>query len=356
MNAPVKIDMPHISRADLNAPDTSRRIEAFVRTQPAATLFHLPAWSQAVEKGSGQQSYYLVAETTEGVEGVLPLSAIRSRLFGNALVSSGFAVGGGVLATSQTVAEQLIAQATSLAADLKCPTLELRGGMLPEDGWHLDTGTYAGFVRALAENDEAQLLAIPRKQRAEVRRSLGFDLTVETGTTARDRDAHYSAYATSVRNLGTPVFPRALFNAMLDAFGNDADILTVRHEGRPLTSVLSFYFNGCVMPYWGGGTADARTWRANDRMYYALMCHARAKGCTRFDFGRSKTGTGPAAFKANWGFEPQPLSYAKRALDGGKIRDINPMSAKYRLQVSLWQKLPLPIANILGPLIAKGLG
>ena len=111
------------------------------------------------------------------------------------------------------------------------------------------------------------------------------------------------------------------------------------------------------MPYWGGGTRDARTWRANDLMYYALMLDARkAKGCTRFDFGRSKTGTGPAAFKRNWGFEGVPLAYAKKALDGGEVRDINPLSPKYRLQVALWQKLPLSIANRIGPMIARGLG
>jgi hypothetical protein len=131
----------------------------------------------------------------------------------------------------------------------------------------------------------------------------------------------------------------------------------VRDEGRALASVLSLYFKGTVMPYWGGGVFDARSWRANDMMYFALMNHARAgKGCTRFDFGRSKVGTGPAAFKKNWGFEGVPLSYAKRTLDGSPPRNINPLSPKYRMQVALWQKLPMPIANLIGPWLAKGLG
>ena len=153
------------------------------------------------------------------------------------------------------------------------------------------------------------------------------------------------------------MFPRALFDAILDAFGEEADILTVRQSGRAIASVLSLYWRGTAMPYWGGGTSNARVWRANDMMYYALMLHARgAKGCTRFDFGRSKAGTGPAAFKRNWGFEPEQLSYAKLALDGGAPRDINPMSAKYRFQVAAWQKLPLWLANRLGPMLSRGLG
>jgi FemAB-related protein (PEP-CTERM system-associated) len=278
-------------------------------------------------------------------------------LFGRALVSSGFAVDGGILADTPGLIAQLANEAVILAGQLKCPTLELRGGALPEGNWLYDNETYLGFSRALAADDEAELLAIPRNQRAEVRRALGFDLTVETGTTKRDRDAHYAVYSTSVRNLGTPVFPRALFDAVLEEFGDDADILTIRHEGRAIASVLSLYFNGTVMPYWGGGTADARTWRANDLMYYALMLHARKdKGCTRFDFGRSKAGTGPASFKRNWGFEGMVLSYAKHVAEGHVAREINPLNPKYRMQVAAWQKLPLWLANRMGPFIAKGLG
>jgi hypothetical protein len=143
---------------------------------------------------------------------------------------------------------------------------------------------------------------------------------------------------------------------VLDRFGTEADILTVRREGRPLSSVLSLYFGGTAMPYWGGGTADARTWRGNDMMYFALMNHARQRGCTRFDFGRSKLGTGAFAFKKNWGFDPQPLEYAVRVADGSIPREINPLSPRYRLQVDAWRRLPLAIANRLGPVIARGLG
>ena len=143
---------------------------------------------------------------------------------------------------------------------------------------------------------------------------------------------------------------------MLDAFGEEADILTVRHAGRPVASVLSLYFGGAVMPYWGGGTAEARTWRANDLMYFALMRHARERGCRSFDFGRSKLGTGAFAFKRNWGFTAAPLAYATRAADGAAPRQINPLSPKYRLQVATWKRLPLGLANRLGPCIARGLG
>ena len=335
-------------------PDDEARIDAFVRAAPGAALFHLPRWSEAVAQGCGQASHYLIAEDRGALRGVLPLSLIHSPLFGRALVSAGFAVDGGILGDA-AAAEALAAAAWTLAGRLSCPSLELRGGRMP-DGWQWSEGTYAGFLRPLASDDEAELLAIPRKQRAEVRRALGQDFTISAGRGETDRAAHYAVYAESVRNLGTPVFPRGLFDAVLDAFGDEADILTVRHAGGPVASVLSLYFDGAVMPYWGGGTFAARALRANEAMYFALMRHARARGCTRFDFGRSKIGTGAFAYKKNWGFAPTPLRYAVRTADGAPPREINPLSPRYRLQVAAWRRLPLWLANRLGPPIARGLG
>jgi FemAB-related protein (PEP-CTERM system-associated) len=349
VNAPVQ---PPVPLADADAWD------AYVAAHPDATPFHSRAWCEAITRATGHRCHLLTARGAGGVlAGLLPLHHIRSPLFGQALVGSGFAVGGGLLADDPATAATLAGGAADMAKSLGVPSVELRGGPQPEgEGWHREEGVYAGFARGLAADDDAELLAIPRKQRAEARKALESELTVTTGADAAERCDHYRIYATSVRNLGTPVFPKPLFDAVLDAFGADADILTVRANGAPVASVLSLYWRGTVMPYWGGGTADARRLRANELMYFALMRHARAKGCTRFDFGRSKLGTGPFAYKKNWGFEPEPLVYARWLAPGERPRDTNPTSAKYRLQVDLWKKLPLWAANRIGPLIARGLG
>lgn len=343
-----------LDRSDANE---LARIDAFIAASPAATPFHRPAWVLAVSKACGQEWRYLLAEDEDGaLLGILPLHLVHSALFGRALVSSGFAVDGGIISANDQAIQLLADEAWRFAERHSFSTVELRGGALPDDQWQHSDGVYAGFVAALADDDESQLLAIPRKQRAEVRKGLNNDLTVRIGTAAQDRADHYAVYAESVRNLGTPVFPKVLFDEVLDGFGEDADILTVLHEGRPVASVLSLYHRAAVMPYWGGGTWDARRLRANDLMYYGLMNHARERGCRSFDFGRSKFGTGAFSFKKNWGFEPQPLRYATRTANGEAPRDVNPMSPKYRAQVALWQRLPLSIANRLGPMIARGLG
>ncbi len=350
MNAPF---FPSSSLVRLGDPGDSAAIDRFLADHPDTTAFHRQEWLDAVERSTSHRTHILISEQEGAIRAVLPLHEVHSPLFGRALVSTGFGVGGGVVGEGSPA---LFIAAQELAVRLNCPTLELRGGALPEgEGWHVKTDSHAGFVTALAADDEAQLLAIPRKQRAEVRRGLGHGMEVRTGNSADDRAMHYAVYAESVRNLGTPVFPKRLFDAVMEAFAGEADILTVLHEGQPLASVLSLYHRGAVMPYWGGGTYAARTMRANDVMYYALMNHARARGCDRFDFGRSKVDTGAFHFKRNWGFTPEPLAYATWTADGQAPRDVNPLSPRYKAKIALWQKLPLGLANRVGPLIAQGL-
>ena len=356
MNAGLLLRAPVVRLAQFGDPLERNRIDSFLDSHPTATPFHSRAWLGAVEAATGHGAHVLLCEDRSRIVGLLPLHRASS-LFGAALVSTGFAVGGGILAETPRAAALLAGAAEELAARLACPAIELRGGTLPEArrGWHVRHDSHAGFIAPIAADDVAQLLAIPRKQRAEVRKGLANTLEVRVGSGATDRAMHYAVYSESVRNLGTPVFPRALFAAVLDAFGDDADVLTVISDGVPVASVLSLYHRGAVMPYWGGGTAAARALRANDAMYYALMGHARERGCTRFDFGRSKTGSGAYHFKRNWGFEPQPLAYAAWTANGAAPRDANPTSPRYQALIAAWKRLPLPLANRIGPLIARGL-
>ena len=352
MNAPVKAGEV-VRTVDFRDAQELRRIERFV-AEACASLFHRPAWLTAVEAGSGQRAAGLVAERMGVLTGWLPLTEVRSALFGKAVVSSGFGVGGGIVADSGETAQALADAAQGYVQRGGFSGVELRGGIIPA-GWESWSDKHCGFERALAADDEAELLAIPRKARAEVRKGLGFGHRVTIGRGPSDRAAHYACYSESVRNLGTPVFPRKLFAAMLDAFPDSSDILTVWQGETPLASVLSFYHDGAVLPFWGGGVFAARAARANELMYYELMRHARQQDMTRFDFGRSKIGSGPYSFKKNWGFDPQPLTYGAWTAPGAAARNIDPTDESYSRKIDLWKKLPLPLANMLGPWIARGL-
>lgn len=358
VTTPLVADFPPSSLTEIDRDSW----DAWILAHPGSTPFHLNAWGEAVEAATGHVfKRFGLRDASGAIIAIAPFHFIRSILFGKAAVSSGFAVGGGILAKDQQSADLLAAAIWALPQVQASASAELRGGMMPSADWHIKTETYAGFETPLTSDDEAILLAVPRKQRAEIRKALTAleegETSVITGNDEAMARDHYAIYAESVRNLGTPVFPKKLFDEVRKRFGDDADILTVRKaDGTPLASVLSLYHKGTVMPYWGGGTWDARSARANELMYYKLMCHARTKGCTRYDFGRSKVGTGAYAYKKNWGMEPQPLRYAVRTADGAEPRDINPLSPKYQAKIQMWQKLPLWLANSIGPFIARGLG
>lgn len=355
MNAPATIGALTLGAADLADPRVVARLDGYVRAHPEGGLYHRPQWSLAVERGCGQRAHYLVAERAGQVLGCLPLTEVRSRLFGHAMVSAGFGTGGGIIADGADIAGRLAEAGWALAERRGCASLELRGGPLPP-GWTARTGVYSNFSRPLPGDDDALRASIPRRQRSEIRKAQDFGLDVEIGAGAALRSRHYRVYAASVRNLGTPVFPRRLFEAALDAFGDEAEIVLVSRNGEPLSSMLCFVAGGIMQPVWGGGTAAARSWRANDLAYFEVMRRGVARGCAIADFGRSKVGTGPWSRKRIWGFEETPLVYGVRTADGHRARETNPLDPKYRFKVAAWQRLPLAIANRLGPLIARGLG
>lgn len=340
---------------DLRDPVMAQAIDAYVLGHERGTPFHRTGWLQGVEAATRNRAIVLAIAAPSGrIAGLLPLHHVKSALFGQALVSTAFAVDGGILANDASGLQKLSDAAQALARELGDLSIELHGGPAVE-GWQ-DYSEHVGFARPLAADDDAELLAIPRKHRAELRKALANPaLRVETGKSAKLIRDHYRVYSHSVRNLGTPVFPARLFREMLDRFGEDADILAVYDGDRPVSAVLSLYHNGSVMPYWGGGVHDARRLRSNELMYFRLMAHARGRGCATFDFGRSKKDSGQAAWKKSFGFEPRPLHYHTWSADG-KARDIDPRSDKYQRRIDLWKKLPLPVANLIGPLIARGLG
>jgi FemAB-related protein (PEP-CTERM system-associated) len=356
MNAPLLKPRLTVRTEDLGDDGACRRIDAFVAGRPDSEFFHRPQWSRAVERGCGRKSHYLVAQDPSGaIAGCLPLTEIRSFLFGNALVSAGFGTGGGILAADDSAVAALAESAWALARSLGCGSAELRGGALPE-GWERREGVYSGFSIALPADPEALLPALTKRQRYEVKKAMARGLEVSAGNDPRHVGGFYRVYRECVRNLGTPVFPAALFEAMAEEYGDDCDVLIVWKDGRPVAANFNIYHQGVGQCHWGGGTAEAKACRANDVMMYAQMRHLATRGCTRADFGRSKLGTGPYERKKCWHLDERPLVYAVRTAEGSAARDVNPLSPKYRLRVELWKRLPLPVANFLGPHIARSLG
>jgi FemAB-related protein (PEP-CTERM system-associated) len=332
--------------------------DRFVQAHPRASFFHRSEWRDVIGRAFGHRTHYLLAEQDGAVTGVLPLAQVKTRLFGHTLISLPFCVYGGPLAVDAGTARALADHAAQLGRTLGAAATELRFMDPPQEGeldesWQQRSGLYVTFRRPITGDDEANLKAIPRKQRAMVRKGIDRGLTAVTD---RNVDRLHGIYAESVRNLGTPVFSRRYFRILAEAFGPDMDVVTISDAGVPVAAVMNFTWRDEVLPYYGGGTAAARGCYANDFMYWAVMRQAAARGCRMFDFGRSKEGTGAYSFKKNWGFTPAPLAYVFNVAPGQAIPENNPLNPKYRLMIAAWKRLPLPVANLLGPVLVRGVG
>jgi len=333
-------------------PGDFSRWDEFVSGCGDATFFHRAGWKSVIERAFGHRTRFLYAEAGGRIEGVLPLAELRSVLFGHALVSLPFCVYGGIVAKSEEARNALDQAAKALAEKWGVDHLEYRSPKPDHPEWaHSDL--YVTFRKAIDPDVEKNLQEIPRKQRAMVRKGIkaGLKSEIDEGV-----ERFFAAYSHSVHRLGTPVFSKRYFAILRDVFGPDCEVLTITRDGGLIASVMSFYFRDQVLPYYGGGTDQAREVAGNDFMYWELMRRACERGIRWFDYGRSKRGTGSFDFKKNWGFEPQPLHYEYLLVRGKRVPEINPLNPKYRLMIKLWQRLPLPLANRIGPLISRSLG
>lgn len=325
---------------------------AFVQESPEATFFHLAQWREVLERSFGHVTHYLLAERAGTLCGVLPLAEVRSRLFGHTLVSTPFCVYGGALAQDPGVYEALVLRACELARSLGVDHLELRNRRRMHPQWPARE-LYVTFRRPISPDADENLRAIPRKQRAMVRKGAKEGLRAEVH---RDVGRHYATYAESLRNLGTPVFAQRYLAELQRVFGEDCEILAIEHRGRAIASCMSFYFRDEVLPYYGGGTRAARSLAGNDFMYWQVMERARQRGSRWFDFGRSKRGTGSYDFKRYWGFEPEQLYYEYHLVRAAAVPELSPANPRYGRLIAAWQRLPLWLTRLAGPPLAKYLG
>lgn len=337
--------------------DDSVAWDSYVDRHIQGSFCHLFGWRNVIVDAIGHKAHYLKSVDSAGnINGVLPLVEMKSRLFGHTLTSTPFCMYGGALADSAEVQQALENKAKEMGASLAVDYVELRyqtqQQQLIENGF-VEKSVHSYFETDIASNEDDILTAIKKKQRAVVRHSLKNNLSCRVN---QDVDCLYQIYATSVRNLGTPVFSKSLFNALVKEFGENVDILTIYSGDKALSSVMSFYYKDMVMPYYGGGLAEARQVKSNDNMYYKLMCHAAKRDKKRFDFGRSKNDSGAFKYKRTWGIEPKPLYHYYHLVKSEQLPNLNPNNPKYQKLISIWQKLPLWVSKLVGPYLSKYLG
>ena len=331
--------------------------DRYIDQHDDGTFYHLSGWKQLIEKVYGHRCMFIFWLENQEIKGVLPLVEQKSLLFGHSLVSTPICVLGGIIADSQLIAQKLLKHACTLADQLNVDYLELRS---PNDSYILDDNMtmpqpqpHVMIGCALSGTAQDILAGIKKKQRAVIRQSMNNQLVVKIES---DIENLYTIYSTSVRNLGTPVFPKQSFIELQKIFGHRCEIFTIFHQDVAVSSVMSFYYKGRVLPHYGGGLSQARDLKSNDFMYYKLMCHAKERGCHYFDFGRSKVGSGSYSYKKHWGMSINPMSYQYYLVKSKQLPSLSASNPKYKFVISLWSKLPLLVSQKIGPLLARHLG
>lgn len=332
--------------------EQSKQWDDYVQSNEQGSFFHLSAWAALITESFGHKCHYLYALEGDSIVGVLPLVEVKSLLFGHALVSTPFCVYGGTLGNSSEIVAALESKAVALAEKLQVDHLELRYKTKQQSNLQL-VQHHATFITPITAEQDENLAAIKKKQRAVIRHSLKANMDYENC----DLDSFYNLLSISYRNLGTPIMGKKYFNNLVKAFAHNVSIKKVCDtNGKEQCAVLNFYFKQQVLPYYAGGKVDAKRNKSMDFMYFQLMCESGSNGFTEFDFGRSKNDSGAYKYKEHWGIKPQPLYYYYHLVKASKLPNLSPANPKYSLLINLWRKLPLTISQFIGPYLSKSLG
>ncbi|MEM7610326.1 MAG: FemAB family XrtA/PEP-CTERM system-associated protein [Pseudomonadota bacterium] len=338
--------------------DTQARPDAdwdlYVASHLGASHYHASGWRELIWQQFGQRSYSLKAQDSSGeIQGVLPLVRLTSRLFGDFMVSMPYLNYGGLLANNDAARDALIEAMRALGNESGVSHIELRHTVAEMGGLPAREDKVA-MVLELPESIDALGKAIGSKRRSQVRRPLREDPEIRVGG-GELVPLFYQVFARNMRDLGTPVYCQSFFTAICEMFPNDTKIVAITIAGQPAAAAFLIGHRGQLEIPWASTVRDYNRISINMLLYWEVLRFAIEAGYQHFDFGRSTVDAGTYRFKKQWGAEPRPLYWHYWLRDGGELPQLNPRNTKYQLAIKAWQKLPLPVANFLGPRIVRNL-
>jgi FemAB-related protein (PEP-CTERM system-associated) len=330
------------------------RLQQYALRGPRVALSRHPGWLSVLERGLQHTAYALEAVAGEETRGYLPLAYVRSLLFGRFLVGLPYLNSGGVVADDGAALRALLDGALRLADALNVRHLELR---------HEDPVEHPGLNGKLTSKVHMRLAlpsfpgplweGLPAKVRNQVRKGEKSGLTVAWGA-GELLPEFYAVFSRNMRDLGTPVYGRALFHGVLERFPADAEVCVVRAGRLPVAAALLLHGKGVTEVPSASSLREYNATCANMLLYWNLLDRAVQRGQEVFDFGRSTLDGNTYRFKKQWGARPQPATwqyYVRR----GHVSDVRPDNPRYQRFIRLWQRLPVGLTRLLGPRIVRGI-
>lgn len=328
----------------------------FVRARPQASVYLRSGWVLLARDVFGHEAYFIESRNAAGeLTGVLPLVRQKSLLFGNSLTSVPFFNYGGALADSPDVSRVLMEHARELAQKSGCRYLEFRDAAQRSGEWRVRTDK-ATLILDLPPTFEALAKQLGSKLRSQVKRAERENPAARRGGLEL-LDDFYAVFCRTMRDLGTPVYPRRFFAQILERFGDDCLLVVIDRGGQPAAGAFLVIANGRAEIPWAACREDAKPAGFNMKLYWEVLRAVIERGCRQFDFGRSTIDSGTYRFKQQWGAQALQL-YWHRWERGAATSELAAPASEGRLlrcATAIWKRLPLRVANTLGPLVSPSL-
>ena len=324
--------------------------DSFVQAHPKGTFFHLTGWKRVMERTYSYRAYYFYAHRAGQITGIAPAFLVSNWITGRCLISIPFAVYGGICAADAESERALLGHIEKLAAELRVEYLELRnrnGGLVPR--YHANP-RYATFTLTVADA-KSMYDKFPKDIRYMIRKGEKAGLTARRGFDQLDE--FYKLMTINLRRLGTPAFPKALFENLIREYPGQVDLTVIYAGARPVAGGMSFFFRDWMQPYYIGSLDEAKGLAANNFLWWELMKLASERGLRTFDFGRSKKDSGNYAFKAKWNPNIEPLDYQVRLVCRTDVPNFSPTNSKFQLATNIWKKVPLGLTRAIGPRLVR---
>jgi len=327
--------------------------DAYVLAHQSSCAYHQTGWKTVIEQSFGHPTRYFQAIERGRIVGVLPLVVMKSLLFGRFVISLPYFNYGGIVADHRDAEEALLDAARNLATTEAVTHLELRHraphglGLIPKQ--HKVT-----MLLPLESDVESQWRAFDPKLRNQVRKAEKSGVWIQIGGQEL-LDSFYRIFARNMRDLGTPVYGKEFFEAILRNFPSSTKIFVGRLQERPLAAGLITTFKDTVEMPWAASLCEYRHLCGNMLMYWEAIKFSIKQGSRQFDFGRSTPAGGTFKFKEQWGARPVPLTWEYWTAHAGQLPDMSPRNPKYQVPIRIWKRLPVTVANRFGPLIARTL-
>lgn len=342
----------------LHKDDSNKKVfsqwNEYVLSHPDASCYHQVGWQHVISDAFGLEPYYLYAlNNSDEFIGVLPLFLSKSPLFGTFLTSVPFYNYGGILADNKAVAQVLLDEAAKIARNAQAAHIELRH--IAPCELQLPTKTHkVRMVLDLPETPEMLWDSFKSKLRSQIRRAQKEQMDSKIGGLEL-LDDFYTVFSINMRDLGTPVWTKKIFHSILTTFPDAAYICCVYYENKPVAAGFLHCFKDTMEIPSASSLRDYNRLSPNMLLYWSVLEFACNRGYKKFDFGRSSPDAGTYKFKAQWGSEPEPLHWQYWLASGDELPEINPQNPKYQMAIAAWQKLPVWLANIIGPKISRNI-